>query len=85
MRQEVVARVVMEIEDPTKLLVVVRKTIIKDNETVDKKFGLSLNGDWVEVPEATVYPPECFLPVSYQRVAVEIFDKLATLAVKPVK
>lgn len=76
---EVVAKVLMDIEDPTKLLVVVRRTILKEDGTVDKKFGLSAGGSWVEVPEATVYPPECFLPITFNRASSEIFDKLATL------
>jgi len=78
--QDVVARVLMDMEDPTKLLVVVRKTILKEDGNVDKKFGLTDRGDWVEVPEARVYPPECFLPIAFNRASSEVFDKLATLA-----
>ncbi len=82
MRQEIVAKVVMSLDDPTKLLVIVRKTIFSEKGTVEKKFGLTDNGDWVEVPEATVYPPECFLSIVFNRVCGEMYDKLATLSVK---
>jgi hypothetical protein len=31
-----------------------------------KKFALSTSGEWIEVPEGTVYPQECWLPTSVQ-------------------
>lgn len=44
---------------------VVRKTTFQDDERVAAKYGLSTTGEWVLVPEATIYPDECVLPVTF--------------------
>ena len=59
--QKIVARVRLESDSPQ---VIVRKAVFKDDGTVDKKYGLARDGDWVEVPEATDYPDKCYLPVA---------------------
>lgn len=59
--QKIVAKVRMEPDNP---LVIVRKVDFKEDGRVDKKYGLNRNGDWIEVPEATDFPEECFLPVA---------------------
>jgi len=61
MKQEIVARVHF---DPTGLQIVVRKAVFKNDGKIDKKYGLSKKGDWIEVPEATMYPDECYLPIA---------------------
>lgn len=43
--------------------VIVRKTLFGEDGKVDKKYGLSETGDWIEVPEYEMYPEECLLPV----------------------
>ena len=48
---------------------VVRKTIFRDDERVAAKYGLSVDCEWVLVPEATVYPNECILPITVLGVA----------------
>lgn len=42
---------------------VVRKVERDGDGRVLAKYGLNQAGQWVRVPEATVYPEECRLPV----------------------
>jgi len=60
-KQEIVARVKL---DPGNPQVIVRETVFGEDGRVDKKYGLSREGDWIEVPEAAMYPEECYLPVA---------------------
>lgn len=43
---------------------IVRKTTFQDNGNVAAKYGLSTTGEWVLVPEATIYPDECILLIT---------------------
>jgi len=61
MKQEIVARVKLE---PDRAQCIVRKAVFKEDGMIDKKYSLSREGDWIEVPEATKYPDECVLPVA---------------------
>jgi len=80
MKQEIVARLLVDVDDSTRYLVIVRKSVFREDGTIERKFCLTIDGDWVEVPEEQAYPPESFLPVSYTRASGEVFDQMAELA-----
>lgn len=61
MRQEITAKVRFNPDNPQ---VLVRKALFKEDGKVDTKYFLSKEGDWIEVPEATPCPEECYLPVA---------------------
>ena len=58
---EVVARVEVS---PKEFSIIIRKAEFREDGKVDRKYGLSKRGDWIEVPELTKYPDECYLPIS---------------------
>lgn len=60
MECEVVIKLKLDPENP---LAQVRKTVIGDDGKVDRRYGLSRDGEWIEVPEAAMYPEECYLPI----------------------
>ena len=60
MDEKIVAKVKLEPNNPQ---VIVRKVTLREDGKVEKKEGLSKEGNWIEVPEATIYPDECYLPV----------------------
>ena len=60
----VVARILLN-DDPHKIQIVVRKTVLGDDGRVAAVYGLSSrNGEWIKKPEGRRYPDECLLPVS---------------------
>ena len=61
-RREVQARV---IKDGKELQVFIRRVTFTPEGKVDFKEGLKADGNWVVVPEATDYPPECYLPIVF--------------------
>ena len=63
MRESIVARVKWNAEDPFKPLILVRKAVFNDEGFLEKKYGLTGTGEWVEVPRDIKYPEECLLPV----------------------
>ena len=70
MKQEIVARVRLNGNNPLENpIVIVRKVTFREDGTVDKKYGFSQEGEWIEVPEATLYPEECYLPVAVYKVS----------------
>ena len=50
--------------NPLNPTAIVRKVVFNKDGTVNKKYGLNKDGRWIEVPEATNYPDECYLPVA---------------------
>ena len=69
MEQEIVARIRLVADNPFENpIVIVRKVVFKEDGAIDKKYGLSRSGEWIEVPEAQLYPLECYLLVSVYKV-----------------
>lgn len=54
--------------NPSNVQVIIRKTIIDDNNKMIQKYGLTNEGSWVVVPELGEYPEECWLPVEVYNV-----------------
>ncbi len=79
MKKEVVVRIKMDEESP---LCIVRKAILEEDGTVRAKYGLSREGDWVEVPEAAKYPDECYLPVAFWGKGVVSNGKLPNIGLR---
>jgi len=71
-KEIVEAKVRIDPENIEEPLVIVRKTLIREDGIVEKKYGLSKYGIWIEVPKATMYPEECYLPVAIYRIGKEV-------------
>lgn len=59
---EIVARIHFDADN---LQLIVRKAVKSDEGFILSKYGLSTTGEWIEVPEATIYPDDCYLPIAF--------------------
>jgi len=49
--------------EPEKSYIVLRKTVI--DGLTEKRFGLAIDGNWIEVPQAEMFPEVCYLPIIF--------------------
>ena len=74
MKIEIIAKVKINFEDPTKTDVLVRKVVRDDDDHIIGVCGLSKDGEWLSKEVGSSYPPDCHLPVI-------IYDNYSPMAI----
>ena len=57
------AFVEVDFAKPEKSYVMLKKTVI-DGST-ERRFGMAVDGNWVEVPQSEMFPEVCYLPIVF--------------------
>ena len=73
MKTSIVAKVKINLDDPLKTIVIVRKVEQDDEGNLLGIYGLTGDGRWLRKPEGGRYPDECHLPIA-------VFDNFSPMS-----